>query len=195
MYTLARRVVGPIYRLLFRIRVTGRENIPLDGGVILCANHTAYSDVVVLGMISPRDLSFVAKEELFKGKFLNRLFTSLGAIPINREKPSMDTFKRIVKILKEGNALAIFMQGGRRKKGEEMDTEDYKAGVALFAIKGQVPVVPINIKSTFKPFSKIHINIGEAISFEEHWGQKMRAEDFDKAAGKVMDAIAALGGS
>ena len=195
MYTLARRVVGPIYRLLFRIRVTGRENIPLEGGVILCANHTAYSDVVVLGMISPRDLKFVAKEELFKGKFLNRLFTSLGAIPINREKPSMDTFKKIVKTLKEGNALAIFMQGGRRKKGEEMDTEDYKAGVALFAIKGQVPVVPINIKSTFKPFSKVYINIGEPISFEEYWGQKMRAEDFDEAAGKVMDAIVALGGS
>jgi len=190
MYTFARVVVGTIYRILFRFRIAGKENIPEGGGVILCANHRSYHDTVVLGLASPRDLHFLAKYELFKGKFLNRLFTSLGAIPINREKPGIDSLKRAVSVLKEGRAIGMFMQGGRRK---EINYDDAKAGVALFAIKSKVPVVPVNIASKFKLFSKVDINIGKPITFEEFWDKKVRTAELNSVAQRVMDAIAGLG--
>ena len=190
MYTLARIVVGPIYRTMFRFRVTGRENIPKDGAIILCANHRSYHDTLVMALACPRDLHFMAKSEIFKGRFFIWLFTSLGAIPVNRAKPGMDTLKRAVKILQGGKALALFMQGGRRA---ELNTNEYKAGVALFAIKGRALVVPVNIKSDFRLFSKVFINIGEPISFEEYYDKKLRTEELNEAAQKVMDEIVKLG--
>ncbi|MCL2350505.1 MAG: 1-acyl-sn-glycerol-3-phosphate acyltransferase [Defluviitaleaceae bacterium] len=189
MWKLARILCGSIYKILFRTKITGRENIPKEGGVILCANHTSNHDTVVLGLASPRDLNFLAKQELFENKLLGGLLLRLKGIPINREKPGMDSFKKAIGVLKGGEPLAIFMQGGRRK---EMDTSDYKAGVALFAVKGHANVVPVNIKSTFRLFSKVRINIGEPICFEEHWGKKLRTEQLNEIAQKVMDAIVAL---
>jgi len=174
---------------MFRFRVTGKENIPKTGGVILCANHTSYHDVVVLGMSSRRNLHYLAKKELFEKKTARWLFNRFGAIPVDREKPSMDSLKRVVGVLKEEKVLAIFMQGGRRK---EPDAADYKAGVALFAIQGKSPVVPVHIRSRFKLFSKVHINIGEPISFEQYHGKKVRTDDLNTAAQQVMDAIVAL---
>jgi len=192
MYKFAKVFLGPIYKILFRFRVTGVENIPATGGVILCANHRSNHDTVVLGIASPRLLRFMAKYELWNYKFLAWLFTSLDGIPVNRENPSIDTLKQTVATLKEGRALAIFLQGGRRK---DFSHDDAKAGVALFAIKGKVPVVPINISSKFRLFSKVHINIGAPISFEEYWDQKVRAAELNEIAVRIMDAIVALGDS
>ncbi|MCL2574361.1 MAG: 1-acyl-sn-glycerol-3-phosphate acyltransferase [Defluviitaleaceae bacterium] len=189
MYKFAKIVVSPFYRLLFRFKITGRENVPKTGSVILCANHTSNQDVLVLAVASRRSLHFLAKHELWKTKKLAWLFDRLGAVPINRENPSMDSFKRTVALLKDGRAIAIFMQGGRR---EELNQDDAKAGVALFAVKGKSPVVPINISSDFKVFSKVYINIGEPISFEDYWDKKIRTEQLNEIAGRVMDAISSL---
>ncbi|MCL2235328.1 MAG: 1-acyl-sn-glycerol-3-phosphate acyltransferase [Defluviitaleaceae bacterium] len=189
-YAFAKTVVSFVYKIFFKTKVTGAENIPKEGGVILCCNHRSYHDTVVLGLISPKPVHFLAKKELFKGKFFASLFMGLGAIPIDREKPSMDSLKRVVGTLKKGKTIGIFMQGGRQ---EELDTADYKAGVALFGIKGQAPVVPVYIQSTFKMFSPIHVNIGEPISFEEHYGAKVNSEQLNDLAQTVMSAIAELG--
>jgi len=188
-YRFAKVLLGTAYKILFRIRVTGVENIPDQGGIIMCANHTAYSDTIVLAIAAPRQLHFLAKYELWNIKGLNWLFNGLGAVPINRQNPGMDSFKRTMKLLKDGRAIAIFMQGGRR---QELDQSDAKAGVALFAVKGKAPVVPVNINSKFKLFSKVHINIGKPIFFEEYWDTKVRTEQLNEIAGKVMDAIIGL---
>ncbi|MDR2183850.1 MAG: 1-acyl-sn-glycerol-3-phosphate acyltransferase [Clostridiales bacterium] len=188
-YRFAKVICGPLYRIMFRFKVKGLANIPSAGGVILCANHTNLQDTVVLGVACPRQLHFLAKHELWQIKYLSWLFDALGAIPINRESPTMDSFKRTLQALKEGRAIAIFMQGGRR---QDFDQTEAKAGVALFAVKGRVPVVPVNISSKFKIFSKVRINIGAPISFEDYWGKKVRTHQLNEIAGEVMDAIAAL---
>jgi len=186
LYGFAKAVVGPIYRILFRFRIAGVENIPTDGGVILCANHTSNHDTVALGVASPRQLHFLAKYELWNIKFISGIFTRLGAIPVNRDNPGIDSLKRTLDVLKDGRVIVIFMQGGRR---QNIDHNDAKAGVALFAIKAKVPVVPINISSGFKIFSKVYINIGAPISFEEYWNKKVRTEQLNAIAGTVLDAI------
>ena len=190
MYSFAKVVVGAIYRILFRFKIAGKENVPADGGFIMCANHTSYHDTLVLGIASPRNLHFLAKYELWNKKFFAKLFDSLGGIPVNRANPGMDTLKRTVKVLKDGRAIGMFMQGGRRK---EIDMDDVKAGVALFAVKGKVPVVPVNISSKFKLFSRVNVNIGKPISFEEFWDKKIKAEQLNTIAGRVIDAISKLG--
>ena len=194
MWTLARIIVTPIYRLLFRFRITGRENIPKEGGLILCANHISNHDPLVVGISSPRNLHFLAKEELYRYKIFRPLMRGLKVIPVNRDKPSMDTLKQVIKVLKEGNTVGIFMQGRRRRKSlSEPEMGDYKAGVALFAIKSQVPVVPIYLQSRYLPFSKVIVSIGEPISFEEYHGKRVKTEELNEAATKIMAAIERLG--
>lgn len=190
MYTFAKVFLGFFYKILFRFRITGLDNIPATGGVILCANHQSYNDTPALAIACPRNLHFMAKQELWANKFFSKLFDSLDAIPVNRAKPSMESFKRTVEILKNGGAIGIFMQGGRR---DEIDYDDVKSGVALFAIKGKAPVVPVNITSTFRLFSKVTVNIGAPISFEELWDTKVRTEQLNVSAQRVIDAIAKLG--
>ena len=194
MWLIARILVTPFYRLFFRFRVTGRENIPREGGVILCANHISNHDPLVLGIASPRNLAFLAKKELYRFKIFHPILKGLKIIPVDRDKPGMDSLKKVIKVLKDDEAVGIFMQGRRRRKNmSEPDTGDYKAGVALFAIKGQAPVVPIFIQSRYLPFSKVIINIGQPISFEEYWGKKVRTEELNTIAQKVMEAIEELG--
>ena len=190
LYGFAKVVVGAVYRVLFRFRVTGVENIPAEGGVILCANHISNQDVVALAIASPRKLHFFAKHELWRIKPISGLFDILGAIPVNRDNPGIDSLKRSVEVLQKGRPLVIFLQGTRKKN---IDHADAKAGVALFAIKGKAPVVPIYIHSNYKFFSKIHINIGAPMSFEEYWGKKLRTEQLNAIAAEILDAIMDLG--
>ncbi|MCL2396785.1 MAG: 1-acyl-sn-glycerol-3-phosphate acyltransferase [Defluviitaleaceae bacterium] len=191
-YRFAIKVVGPIYRVMFRFRVTGLENVPTEGGVILCANHRSNHDTLVMAIACKRQLHFLAKYELWRSKILGKLCDWLGAVPVNRDKPGVDSLKRIVALLKEGRGVGIFMQGGRRA---EIDYDDVKAGVALFAIKGRAVVVPVNISSSFKLFAEVHINIGQPISFEELWDAKVRTQQLNEAAQEIIDAIAKLGDS
>ena len=194
MWTLARIIATPIYKLLFRFRITGRENIPKEGGVILCANHISNHDPLVVGISSPRNLNFLAKEEMYKYKIFRPLMRGLKVIPVNRAKPSMDTLKQVIKTLKEGEAVGIFMQGRRRRKSlSEPEMGDYKAGVALFAIKSEVPVVPIYLQSRYLPFSKVIVNIGEPISLEEYYAKRVKTDELNEAAAKIMTAIEELG--
>jgi len=194
LWTLARIIATPIYKLLFRFRITGRENIPKEGGVILCANHISNHDPLVVGISSPRNLNFLAKEEMYKYKIFRPLMRGLKVIPVNRAKPSMDTLKQVIKTLKEGEAVGIFMQGRRRRKSlSEPEMGDYKAGVALFAIKSEVPVVPIYLQSRYLPFSKVIVNIGEPISLEEYYAKRVKTDELNEAAAKIMTAIEELG--
>lgn len=193
MWRFLKAIISPVYRLFFRFRVTGLENIPAEGGVILCANHISNHDALVIGVATKRPISYLAKQELFKYKIFNGFLNSLKIIPVDRDKPSMDMLKRVTKELKSGGVIGIFMQGRRARKSlSEPDMTDYKAGVVLFAIKGEAPVVPIYLQSRYLPFSKVHIRIGKPISFEEMYGKRVRTPELEPLATQIMKAIEEL---
>ncbi|MCL2171918.1 MAG: 1-acyl-sn-glycerol-3-phosphate acyltransferase [Defluviitaleaceae bacterium] len=192
LYWIVRNLAVVVYRLIFRIRVRGVENIPRDEGIILCANHTSMHDVPLLAVVCPRKVHFIAKDELFAVPILGRIFWRLGAVPINREKPTFATLKACIAILKEGRAMGIFLQGGRR---ENLEADEAKSGVALFAIKGRARVVPIHInpEKRFRFFSRVIVNIGEPIDLSEYYESRTNAELLSMVAQKIMGEIARLG--
>ena len=190
MWKFGRILSWVIHKAIFRLRVTGQENIPLTGGVILASNHISNFDAPTIAIIAPRPLNFLAKQEFFERKLIGKLLLALNCIPIDRAKPSMASLKRVSNLLKEGQAVAIFIQGRIQKDGS---SKDYKSGAVFFAIKGEVPIVPINITSRFRLFSKVHVNIGVPISFEEYHGKRMRTEELNIIAQKLMNQIIALG--
>jgi len=190
MYGFVKNVGGPFYKLIYRVKGINKHNVPKEGGVILCANHSSNHDIVALALACPRNLRFLAKKELWDSKAGNWFFNGMGGIPVDRANPGMESFRRSLDVLKNGDALAMYLQGGRR---QEIDTEDFKSGVALFAVKAKVPVVPVHITIGYKAFKRVTVTFGEPISFEEYYGTKVRSEQLDEIAQRVIDAIAKLG--
>ena len=156
VYWLIYCVTYPFYRYRF----VGRENIP-EGPCIMCANHTANSDVIFLALANgPKwDFGVIGKEELFRFKPLGALFKWLGAFPVKRSTNDMHAVKTCLAILKSGKKLLIFPEGTRVKPG--MISEP-KPGAALFSVRCKVPLVPVYIPEGRKAFRKNTVVIGEA---------------------------------
>lgn len=133
-----------------RLRIEGRELVPSQGRLILAANHTSNLDPIVAGIAFPHRLRPLAKEELFQ---INPVFTwlirTLGAIPVSREtnQASSAALKNFLALLQQGENLMIFPEGARSLDGRLAALE---GGVALVAVREQVPIVPLYIAGTFE---------------------------------------------
>ncbi len=186
IYKYLRPVADRLFRILFRYRFYGVENVPADGAAILCANHLSMWDPFAVVFALKRMPCFIAKKEIFKNKLLAWICKDLKAFPVDRGKMDMKAIKTALKVLKDGELLGIFAQGTRVKEGEDVAA---KAGVALFAVKSGAPVIPVAIKANYKLFSKVDVYFGEPISFEEMKGKKVSAEELNEIAEGIMAKV------
>ena len=178
-YTFARGLVKIYYKFAFRMDIQGEENIPAEGGVVLCCNHMSNLDPTTMAGFVRRPVRYIAKKELFEKRWSAKLLSALGAFPVDRQTTDM-------KALKNGEALGIFAEGTRVKEGE---AKAAKAGVALFALKGEAPIVPICISSKYKFRSVVHIRYGKPIYLDEYKGQKVTTEMMEEITEKVMEKV------
>lgn len=187
-YNFAKKTLSLFMNVFFRIEVTGKHNFT-ENKLIVCSNHISLLDPILVGIISPRKIYFMAKKELFENKILNKIITKLGAFPVDRRKGDISAIKKSLKVLNEGNVLGIFLEGTRVKNE---NIENAKPGVAMIAIKSKCNVLPIYIDANYKLFSKIKVIIGEPISFEEFYDQKLNIDDYKKISQNILKRIYAL---
>ena len=185
-YTFARGLVKIYYKFMFRMDIQGEEHIPTEGGVVLCCNHMSNLDPTTMAAFVKRPVRYIDKKELFEKRWSAKLLSSLGAFPVDRQTTDMKALKTAIKLLKNGEALGIFAEGTRVKEGE---AKAAKAGVALFALKGEAPIVPICISSKYKFRSIVHIRYGEPIYLDEYKGQKVTTEMMEEITEKVMEKV------
>lgn len=185
-YQIARTAVRIYYTIFFKVSIIGKENIPHTGGIVLCSNHTSNHDPAILGAYTPRILCYMAKKELFKIKVLAWFISHLHAFPVDRNTTDMAAFKKAIHILKSGGAIGIFAQGTRVKPGEEKAA---KAGVALFSLKTNAPIVPVAISGKFKLFSNITVQYGLPLYLEEYKNKRINNEVLDEVTEIVMKKI------
>ncbi|MBU5293210.1 1-acyl-sn-glycerol-3-phosphate acyltransferase [Anaerosalibacter bizertensis] len=188
-YRLCYFIGNVVFRIIFRFKVTGKHNIPKEGKVILCSNHISDLDPLILGLAIPRNIRFMAKKELFENKFLGGLVNALGAFPVDRKAADLSAIRNSLNVLKNDEVLGIFPEGTRVT---EENIENAKPGIALISIKAKAPVIPIYIESKYKVFSKIKINIGEPIYFNEYYGKKLKTEDYKILSQEIMKSIYSL---
>lgn len=188
-YHILRFIANIIFRIIFRIKIVGKENIPKEGRLILCSNHISNFDPIMLGIAIPRPISFMAKKELFENKLLGKLVSGLGAFPVDRKGSDLSAIRNSLKVLKEEKVLGIFPEGTR---SYSMDLENIKAGIGLIAIKGKSPVVPVYIDSKYKPFSKVKITIGKPINFDDYKGTKFSTDEYREISKNIMKSIYGL---
>ncbi|MDD5454906.1 MAG: lysophospholipid acyltransferase family protein [Candidatus Ratteibacteria bacterium] len=144
-YAFAHMMLTPILKVLFRLEVKGKNNIPKKGGVIFAAHHESYLDPVVVGVASPRQINFLAREELFQFGFFSWIIKNLNAIPISREQLQISTAKKSLETLKKGQVLLLFPEGTRSEAGT---IAEGKRGVGLIAEHANVPVIPVLVKGS-----------------------------------------------
>ncbi len=161
--------VFPIYKFLFKGHLIGRENIPQTGSFIMVSNHGSLLDPPLLGHALGRNISFMAKAELFKIPFLGFIIKACGAYPVKRGIADKNTIKTACKKLLNNNSIGIFIDGTRQKNGR---VNKPKQGAALLAFKNQKLLLPVAIVNSHRLikfkfciplFSKIVIKVGKPV--------------------------------
>lgn len=177
------------YRPIYRIKIINKEYVPKEGAYIICANHVNMLDALAVVCSNKRKVRFVCKDSMFKNKWFAWALKSADTIPLNREKNDIESMKRIIKGLKNGDLLGIFPEGTRKGMEKNMKA---KNGAAFFALKSGVKVIPLGIQGSFKPFTQVKLVYGKPLDFSEYHGKEKDKEALDKVTDIIMDNIVML---
>lgn len=177
LYDLAKTVLRPATRLAFAARVSGVENVPASGPLVVAANHRSYLDPPLLGTWFPRTIHFMAKKELFAIPVLSGLIKQVHAFPVDRERADLASIRRALHILKEGGVVGIFPEGTRNLDGDVKA----RSGAVLIAATAGCPVVPVALVNTQFAVrrlraSKVEVRIGQPIVLQGSSRKATKAE-------------------
>ncbi|MFM8604220.1 MAG: lysophospholipid acyltransferase family protein, partial [Cyanobium sp.] len=162
-------LVFPLYRLLFRGRTAGNDNVPADGALVVVANHGSHLDPPLLGHALGRPVAFMAKAELFRVPVLGPLIRACGAYPVSRGASDREAIRTATDRLEEGWATGVFLDGTRQSDGR---VNQPQPGAALLAARAGVPLLPVAIVNSHRALGPdgsplrlvpVHIRIGTPI--------------------------------
>jgi len=140
----------PVFALFMDLRITGLENFPSDGAVIVACNHVTNFDVFPMQLSLPRPIFYMGKAELFKNPVTDVLFRNLGAFPVSREKKDPWAYNHALKVIAHGQTLGMFPEG-TRSQGRGLGVA--KTGVARLAIETNTPIIPMTLTGSDKFFT------------------------------------------
>lgn len=141
-FQLVRRTLLVFCHLMLRFKVTGIAHIPDTGGAIIVANHLHNADPVLVCIACPRPIHYMAKKDLFGVPVIGWAISRVGAFPVDRDHVDRRALRRSEETLKQGLALGIFPEGTRSRSRQ---IEKVHAGVGMFALRADVPIVPVAI--------------------------------------------------
>ena len=176
-------------KVVYRLKVIGKENIPKEGPVIYCGNHRSYLDPPLIVVTAGRHVRFMAKEELTKNKFLKFLGYVFDAIYVKRDNKEIAALKTTLKALKNKESIAMFPEGTRNglEKGESV-----KEGVAFFVLQTGAKVQPVGIVGGEKPFKRVYVNYGKPLDYSDIVTKKPSKEELEQVSKEIMDNIIML---
>jgi 1-acyl-sn-glycerol-3-phosphate acyltransferase len=151
LYRISQFIGKLILTLYFRIRVEDRENIPKEGAHIVVANHTSFLDPFIIGTIVPRVIHYLTYAYFYNLPVCHWYCKRVHCIPLKKDGKDISALKNALRLLREGELLGIFPEGVRSATGQLGQGEP---GVALIALKANVPILPIGIRGAYESFPK-----------------------------------------
>lgn len=162
-----------VFKLYFRWRVYNPERVPLQGGVILAANHASYIDPPLVGAGVPRMINYLARETLFHIPVLAAILRSWKVVPVDRDAGTGRGLKTILQRLAQGGAIILFPEGTRTRDG---NFQPARSGIGLTVIKSKAPVVPVRVFGTYQAYGRtkkfpsprrLEVKYGKPLLFEK----------------------------
>jgi 1-acyl-sn-glycerol-3-phosphate acyltransferase len=206
-YQVGHAVLRPLSRALWRPTISGEENVPPTGGVILASNHLSFIDSFAIPLAAPRRVSFLAKDDYFtgtglRGRLQRSWMEGTGAIPVDRRssRAAQESLDAALTVLRAGGAFGIYPEGTRSRDGRLYRG---KTGVAWLALTAGVPVVPVALKGTqeimpigasLPRLAKVSVTFGKPIPVTERLAGMPQGRARRELTDAVMDAIAAMSG-
>jgi len=197
LYAIGKSLSWLLAKLVGRMTVVGRENIPSKGGVMICGNHVSYADPPVLGAACTRPLHYMAKIELFQIPVLGKLIAWVGAFPVQQRTADRTALKKAIDYLEKGEAVGMFPEGQRVFGGQ---LGEPLPGVGMIVLRAKAPVVPAALINTdrFLPphkvlpkFSRIRVVFGKPLDLSDLYDKPGR-EAVEEVGKRIMAAIGEL---
>lgn len=169
-YPMLRFISYPVCRLVYKLRAEGVELVPAEGPVILAPNHFSAMDHWFVGMMLPRQVRFMAKSQLFKGRALEWALSHLGAFPVRRGQHDEEAMVTASTILDHGGLLVMYIEGGRSRSGRIGTSA--RPGIGRLSLETGAPVVPVTIHGSERArnwrrlqFPGVTVRYGEPMRF------------------------------
>ena len=182
LYEVMHTVVPPLAKVVWRPTVEGLENLPTTGPVIVASNHRSFADSMVIPIVTPRQVVFLAKEDYFtgtgvKGALQRAWFEGMGMVPVDRDdtKAALASLDIALDVLRQGKAFGIYPEGTRSRDGRLYRG---RTGVAYLALTSGAPVVPVGLTgtehlqpvgSTLPRLAKVTVRFGAPLRFESRY--------------------------
>ncbi len=206
-YRAIKSVLAVLFRVLWRPTVTGLENIPRRGPVILASNHLSFVDSMVIPLVVPRRVAFLAKSDYYtgsgvKGTLSRWWFEGFGMIPVDRDdtRAAQASLDAALEVLSGGGVFGIYPEGTRSRDGLLYRG---RTGVAWLAMTSGAPVVPVALVGTdrLQPvgsrrprLAKVSVQVGPPVEVEGRFDGVPAGRARRELTDEVMAAIHAMSG-
>lgn len=200
-------LIGPWLRVLFRPWVEGLDRVPREGAAVLASNHLSFSDSLILPLVVPRSIVFLAKSDYFtgrgiKGWFSRVFFTAVGQVPVDRSggRASEAAIRTGERVLGEGKLLGIYPEGTRSPNGILFRG---KTGVARMVLAAQVPVLPVAMINTFEiqppgtvrpKLLRVGVRIGQPLTYARFRGMEEDRDVLRVVTNDIMHRLKEMSG-
>jgi cytidylate kinase len=195
-YMKAHKIFAAPIRFFSGTKTYGKENIPKEGGFLLCANHIAVRDVLLIGATCPRQIKFVAKKELFSIPILSSIIKALGAVKLDRGGNDVAAIRKSIEVVENGDIVSIFPQGHRYPAVDPSKTP-IKSGAGMVAYRSGCDVIPVFIKTKgnkYGIFKKTEIIYGKPIKNSDFGFVNGGSDEYKSATSIIFNQILKLGG-
>ena len=181
-YRILKPILAPIYKFYYNPKIIGKENIPLDGAILIVGNHKHLMDQCNVIISTKRLVHYMAKKEYFDGCFA-WFFKMVGCIPVNRSIRDKDAVNRALDVLNDGYALGLFPEGTRNKTDKFL--LPFKFGAVSMAKKTNAYLVPFGISGDYK-FRSRNLTIKFGKPFKVEGDLKSANERLEREVSKLM---------
>ena len=207
LYEIVHAVVPPVARAVWRPTVEGIDHVPPSGPVIVASNHLSFADSLVIPIVAPRKVVFLAKADYFtgtgvKGALSRGWFNGIGMIPVDRDdtRAAITSLDTALAVLERGEAFGIYPEGTRSRDGRLYRG---RTGVGHLALTSGAPVVPVGLEGTqhLQPvgsrvprLAKVTVRFGQPLHFAGRYDGVPLGRARREVTDEVMSAIARLSG-
>jgi len=189
IYFFLRYILFVFLWLLLRPKLYGKNNLKIKGKAIFVCNHISMWDPVVLALVSPRNIHFMAKKELFQSLPSRLFFQACLAFPVNRKNADIESLRSALRVLNKGKVFGIFPEG---KRAVTNDLDEFERGAAFLAIRSGAPLIPLYIRPDGYQRLRTEVIAGEPIDISDIIANSKKSDLVEIVTDEIADKIDAL---